>query len=200
MRLRILNPSNKERGVQVNVTSHSTGWGKELSPFFLPGGKTWTGDWAVNMENIWQYSKVYPIHYDELTDEPTPDWLIWAKNGWEKTRADRYPMGKGAVPKYSYWDGKKYFYLQAKEKLYLKMYWRAAKSTSAFKKLQELYEKCKTDDIDLVLVDFDAYDHHKLRLSLHDVVHHPGKKFGHGFVLALMLENLIDSTGKLKEL
>ena len=43
---------------------------------------------------------------------------------------------------------------------------------------------------DLVLRDFDAYDHHALVMTYADVVHCTSRKMGHAFVLAMMLAEI----------
>ena len=198
--LLVLNPSEEApRGaVEIDVTSRSETWSRGLSPFILPGGKTWTGDWAENVENLWQYSKVYQCHVDK-DKNPNEEWFQWSKEGWANTRAMRYPMGKGAIPLYSYWDGKKYGYLEAKEKLYTKMYFRSVKNTLEFEKLKTLYKDCKDNNVDLVLRDFDAYNHVNSHFTFQQVMKHTKRKFGHGFVLAFMLAGILDEKGNLKE-
>ena len=44
---------------------------------------------------------------------------------------------------------------------------------------------------DVVLIDFDAYDHRVLGYSWGDVMNDPDRKMGHGFVLAMMIEGVI---------
>ena len=58
------------------------------------------------MENAWQYSKVYKCFLNNQ-NEPTEKYFEWAKNGWNSAWANRYPMGKGAIPEYSFWNGEK---------------------------------------------------------------------------------------------
>ena len=47
----------------------------------------------------------------------------------------------------------------------------------------------------MVLRDFDAYNHVNLKLTPYEVMKHPTKKFGHGFVLMFMLLGLLDEKG-----
>jgi len=192
----ILNNSETapQGALDINVTSRSTTWSRGLSPFIIEGGKTWTGDTAKNVENLWQFTKVYACHADS-NNEPTEEFFTWMKRGWNSEYAHRYPMGRGAIPLYSYWNGKKYDYLDAKEKLYVKMYFRGVKDTEAYKKLEELYKECLKTNTTLVLRDFDAYNHIKLNMTAYDVLKHPTKKFGHGFVLMFMLLDLLDDRG-----
>jgi len=108
MKIYVLNFSENipENSVIINTTSRSDNWSRGLSPFVLHGGLTWNGIESFNVENAWQYSKVYP-EYADINNEPTEKYFQWAKNGWQKIRADRYPMGKGVKPLYTLWDNKK---------------------------------------------------------------------------------------------
>ena len=192
----VLNNSEKapENALDINVTSRSTTWSRGLSPFIIEGGKVWTGDYAKNVENLWQYSKVYACHVDD-NGEPNQEWYKWAKYGWNIKGGVRYPMGRNAIPLYSYWNKKKYDYLEAKEKLYVKMYYRSVKVTDAYKRLEELYKECLKQGIPLVMRDFDSYNHINLKMTPYDVLKNEKKKFGHGFVLLFMLLGLLDDKG-----
>jgi hypothetical protein len=72
-------------------------------------------------------------------------------------------MGRNRKPLYSYWDGQKLDYIEARKKIYIPLYSRGVIKTDAFKQLLELY---KTTDKDIYLVDFDGYNHKKLNMSL----------------------------------
>ena len=104
-------------------------------------------------------------------------------------------MGKGAVPLYSWWDGKKYSYIEARQEIYIPIYAAAVRDTVAFEKLKRLYETMCNEhlsvDDHLTLWDFDGYDHRKLGMTYEDVILCETRKMGHGFVLAMMLEGLI---------
>lgn len=183
-----------DNALDIDVTSRSNTWSRGLSPFIIEGGTVWTGDTAKNVENLWQYSKVYDCHVDN-NGEPNEEWLKWAKKGWNTKAGVRYPMGRDAKPLYSYWNGKKFNYLEAKEKLYVKMYYRSVKKTEAYKRLSDLYQECLKQDIPLVLRDFDSYNHIKLNITPYEVLKNEKKKFGHGFVLMFMLLDLLDERG-----
>jgi hypothetical protein len=193
------NEKAPNNALDIDVTSRSTTWSRGLSPFIIEGGTVWTGDYAKNVENLWQYSKVYECHVDS-NGEPNDEWFKWAKKGWNTKAGVRYPMGRDAKPLYSYWNGKKYDYLDAKEKLYVKMYYRSVVKTEAYKKLNDLYKECLNENIPLVMRDFDSYNHINLKLKPYEVLRNDKKKFGHGFVLMFMLMNLLDEKGNfLKE-
>lgn len=170
-------------GIVVNACSNTAvGWQKDLSPFLIgpcniPGGYT-----SLNMENAWQFSKVYKKHLDENGD-PSHDWWSWSTKGWSDSKAHRYPMGRGAVPEYSYWNGKKLGYIDARKHIYAPLYKAAVEKTEGYQHLKELY---KTSD-QLVIRDFDGYDYLKKGMTLTEVLNEPKKKMGHAFVLAMML-------------
>lgn len=176
------------KGIKVvDTTSNSKEW-SGLSPFILKAISQNTGR-CVIFENLWQYSKVYKQHDNGGT--PSPDWYVWRRQGFDNPRAQRYPMGKGAVPEYSWWqtwqDGKvvseKLDYVQARKKIYIPIYSREVVCTESFKNLQKVYH----EEPDLILLDYDAYDHKALGMTLKDVVNNPKRKCGHSFVLLSLL-------------
>jgi hypothetical protein len=172
-------------GVYINTTSKSpTQWTTELSPFYLGPCDLYGGYVAKNMENGWQFSKVYACHIDADGD-PTDDYFKWAEKGWSDSFAHRYPMGKGAIPQYSYWNGKHYSYIDARKHIYAPLYARAVAKTKAYAKLKELVDAGKS----VYLLDYDAYRHRELNMTLTDVLNYPKKKMGHAFVLMMLLTN-----------
>jgi len=154
-----------------------------FSPFLLGPCNLYDGYVARNMENAWQFSKVYPEHI--VGSEITEDYWTWAKNGWASTRAHRYPMGKGRIPLFSLWKDERLDYITARKTIYAPLYIQAVKDTQAFKNLKELYDT----GAEITLLDYDAYDHQKLGMSLTDVLNNTTKKMGHAFVLAMLLTN-----------
>lgn len=171
----------------VNATSRSQQW-KGLSPFYVGPVELYDGHKSINVENAWQFSKVYKQHVDE-DGNPTEEYWQWAKKGWADTWAHRYPMGKGAVPEYSYWDGEKLGYIDARKKIYVPLYASAVVKTDAFKKLKEVAELAKKEERDLVIKDFDAY--HKGDMTYDDVLNHEKMKMGHGFILGMLLDGFL---------
>ena len=167
----------------VNTTTSSKNFGKWLSPMFV-GPTVANGIKCKNVENAWQYSKVYYEHVDAYS-EPTKEYFEWRDNGYKKTYADRYPMGKGRVPLYTLWENRKLGYIDARKEVYIPLYATAVVQTPAFRKLEELYRKNQN----LILLDYDAYNHRDLHLSWEEVINDPKKKMGHAFILAMLLEN-----------
>ena len=72
----------------VITVSKSKNWSRGLSPFILGPCELWGGHVALNMENAWQFSKVYGRHVD-MHGDLNNSWLPWAKEGWEDSRAHR---------------------------------------------------------------------------------------------------------------
>jgi hypothetical protein len=177
-------PDEAPPELRINTTSRSHNWTQGLSPFFLGPVDLYGIYVAQNVENGWQYSKVYP-EYADASGNPTEDYWTWAVYGWNLKKAMRYPAGKGKKPLYSWWDGEKLPYVEARKKIYAPLYANAVEKTDAWKKLKELYEKHGQ----IWLWDFDSYDYIKLGMALKDVINCETRKCGHAFILAMMLQN-----------
>lgn len=179
--IRIIGPRDKRVPGAINTTSHSE-WTRDLSPFLLGPCAMYDGLESLNMENAWQFSKVYADQVD-IDHNPLPEWYKWRDKGIASKFAYRYPKGKGAIPLYSYWNGEKLSYIEARKLIYIPLYVNAVKNTHGYKYLKKLY----INGENIVLWDFDGYNHHKLNMSLDDVLHCTTRKMGHAFVLAMML-------------
>ena len=188
--IRVVGPSDPAdlQAQAINTTSRSVTWSRNLSPFLVGPIDLYSGHKAENLENAWQYSKVYPVHFDEDKDEVKQDYFDWAKMGWSNKRGVRYPMGK-RKPLFSLWEGQRLDYVTARKKIYAPLYSKAVEKTYAWRQLKQEYNKTGN----IVLWDFDSYDHNARGMSWNDVMNNDKDKMGHGFVLAMMLE------GKLKE-
>ncbi len=173
-------------GLCVNTTS-GIGQFRELSPFVL-GPIHEQGTLSENFENLWQYSKVYKKHTDE-SGFPSLEWWSWHYQGFSNKKAIRYPMGKGAIPEYSFWDGRKLGYVEARKQIYATIYGKYVSQTRAFRELSDLYGDLEKQGSNLVLLDYDAYDHRSLGMGLTDVINEPKRKMGHAFVLMMLLTN-----------
>ncbi|KKL75882.1 hypothetical protein LCGC14_2050430 [marine sediment metagenome] len=170
--------------VVVDTTSGTSKDFKELSPFVLHAPP------AKRFENLWQFSKVYRQHLG-VDGKPNADFYKWRAEGLVDTKPHRYPMGKGAKPEYTWWlkDGafQQLDYITARKLLYIPYYSRNVERTQSFINLFKLTIRCNLDQVDLVLLDYDAYDHRALGMTLKDVVNNPNKKCGHAFVLVSLL-------------
>lgn len=169
--------------VEINTTSRSSViWETTLSPFFLGPCVLYDGYVAENVENAWQYSKLYEDHVDEYL-EPTDAYWTWAKAGWAQSRAQRYPMGKGRVPVCSLWAGRRLTYVEARKQIYVPLYAEAVQRSPGWARLRSLHESERS----IALRDFDGYDHIVAGKSLTDVLNDPRQKMGHAFVLMMLL-------------
>ncbi len=161
-------------------------WESDLSPFVIGPCKLYQHDGAMleaaRFENAWQFAKLF-ASYADATNQPTPSYWEWAKAGWTNPKPIRFPMGRGARPLCSMWDGQRLNYIQARKKIYGPLYIEAIKNSAGYKKLVEV---CETYDL-VVLRDFDGYDHEKQSFSLSDVLNNPRKKAGHSFFLKMFL-------------
>ena len=192
----------------INCTSRSNDFGRELSPFLcgpveIPCVEPDNFHYSNNVENAWQYSKVYKGQTN-LNGNPSSSWWRWALDGWSKNRAVRYPMGKGVTPLYHYYKGKHLSKIEARRQMYIPWYAKAVTKTEAFKRLERMHNRSVLfDEGPLYLWDFDGYNYREQGLSYKEVIENPNRSLGHGFVIAMLLEDYIDEngqeTGKFKE-
>ena len=185
-----------DNALVINTCSSAKGsWSRGLSPFILGPCKLYAGLESANMENAWQFSKVYKQHIDSYNN-PTKEYFNWAKEGWRSYKAYRYPMGKGAIPEYSYWNGYKLGYIEARKRIYVPLYAEAVIKSTAYAILENFYKSNKY----IILKDHDGYDYHKDGMSLTDVLNNPNRKMGHAFVLAMLLTNdeALKQTGRIE--
>lgn len=175
-----------ENAVVVNTTSRSSNWSRGLSPFYLGPVELYNGFESVNVENAWQFSKVYE-YYTDPDGNPSALYFKWAEDGWKDSRAHRYPMGKGILPLYSWWGGEKLSYVDARKKIYIPLYSKAVKNSSAFEALKTLH----VINNDIYLQDFDAHNLVPGDIDYMTLVENPNIKVGHAYVLAMMLEGVI---------
>jgi len=194
--IRVIGPFDKHinnedgKNLILNVTSSSTTWMQQFSPFILGPVKLYGPYGAFNVENAWQYAKVYKCHADE-NKNPTDEYWKWAYKGWAEKRAVRYPMGKGAIPLYALWDNKHLGYIDARKEIYIPIYKDAVYNSGYFESLVFYVQDALRDGQDVVFWDYDGFDHVKHNLSLKEVIEYPKRKLGHAFVLALMVEEAL---------
>jgi hypothetical protein len=92
-------------------------------------------------------------------------------------------MGKGAKPACCLWEGERLGYIDARLKVYWSLYQNAVVQTRGFERLCRLAETVG----EVVLFDFDGYDHEARGMSLQDVMLNPSRPMGHAFVLKALL-------------
>lgn len=162
----------------IDVTSRSTTWTRAFSPFLLGPVALPTGEVARNVENLWQYSKVYPEHVD-ANGEPTQTWHAWRAKGYAREQADRYPAGRDRRPLYFWLGGRRLSYIQARFEIYVPAYRDALIRAGIVQQLAA--EVSQEPHVDLLY--FDGYDHVAEGRTLGAVLMDPNRKAGHGFVL-----------------
>lgn len=176
---------------EVNTTSR--GSFKDLSPFYLGpitllASEGYPAQHCLKMENLWQYSKVYPCHVNEA-GFPTDEYFVWRHNGFNKDRVQRYPMGKGAKPLYSWWHGEHLDYITARKKIYIPVYRNLVLRTESYRKLYNW----ALQGYDIALRDFDGYDHVSQNMTLQDVIDNPKRPMGHAFIIYGLLTGGLDN-------
>jgi hypothetical protein len=172
-----------EGAIILDVSSASGDWGCNLSPFILGPVQLYGDHMSMTVENAWQYTKLFAIHTDEK-DEPTEEYWKWAKAGWESKRANRFPMGRGAKPLCSLWDGKQLSYIDARLQIYCPLYYKTVLASPAWTSLKELYKYAKSHDQQLVLVDHDS---RPIRRPLIDIAKDDSRPMPHTLILVGML-------------
>jgi len=187
--------------IAVNATSRSKEpWSVALSPFFLGPCDLYNKKTALNLENAWQYAKVYPSQAKtpqtdaslppEKQPPPGDAYFAWAETGWKNSKPQRFPMGRGAIPMYSYWDGRQLGYIEARHQIYCKLYAALVEKTDAYQRLKNLYEKAKKEGKVLTIFDFDGHNSlEQFNGDYEKIFYNHKMKMGHGFVLAMMLTN-----------
>lgn len=188
MRVTVVSPNMAPRhprpGQRVlNTTSHNKELGTLFSPFYLGPVNLYGGQISQNMENAWQYAKVYASMLEQ-DGTVGAKYFAWAREGWKNKIAVRYPIRKGAKPLFSLWEGKQLSYVEARKAIYLPLYRDAVVKSGGYQKLVDLGNSCE----ELVLVDFDGYDHREMGMTYADVLNNERRPMGHAFVLAMMLE------------
>jgi hypothetical protein len=164
---------------------------RDLSPFFLGPCVLSDGRTAKNVENAWQFSKVYAAHAD-ADGEPTDEWYGWARAGMGDNKAHRFPMGRGAKPLYAY-GGRtagddddravRWGYVESRYRIYAPLYAEAVVGTEGYARVERLLREHGK----VTLLDFDGWDNEKVGLALTEVFYYPWRKMGHAFVLAMLL-------------
>ena len=171
-----------------------------LSPFYLGPVECYDGLVSQTFERAWQCAKVYPwtlgtdgnpnARYFAWRDE------MWAMKGFGDKISIRFPVGKKNVGKclYAWWKVggafQKLGYVDGRKHIYLPLYAKAVVKTEAYRRLVELRDSGKN----LMLIDFDGYNihHPRYNFTYNDAIYCNLLKMGHGSVLAMLLEGLLN--------
>lgn len=189
---------------------------KDFSPMFLGP----TRDGCLIFENWWQYNKVYPdIDHINSKQEITHNFFEFRKKGYSLTKGHRHPPeinsgdymknSKGEyiyvngkrktkyyTPIFSYDNGNRYTYIQARKKMYVPEYAYLVKKTNSFQILKKMVDNGKSVQI----LDYDGPEDTEegsslksriiTRKLLKEKIEDPTAPFGHGYVLAGLLAGI----------
>ena len=158
----------------VNSTSQSAcAWSRALSPFHLGPVTVRLREEeppvrAENVENGWQYSKVYQDQTlgEDAGRAPSPAHAAWALAGFANPQAVRFPRGRGARPLYSYHRGRQLPYAAARlyidVPLYVGALFGTPRGRAAFCRLRAEHAAARAGGRQLAIFDFDGYDPRRL--------------------------------------
>lgn len=180
----------------INVTSSSKDGGSVLSPFFLGEVVNINGK-AKNVENAWQFSKVYKKHLNP-DNSIKREYFEWREKGFSDSFAHRYPMGKGAIPEFSLLGNERLDYQEAKDRMYTKMYVKALKeSTQAKQFLKNIIQDAMNNGHNIAFKDYDVNLKTWKTHSLEDIIFSK-LKCGHGYLVAHLSRNYVKNFLKNK--
>jgi hypothetical protein len=142
----------------IGVCSGSPGIFKELSPMKLGPIKHDEAGLpaAKNLENLWQYSKVFSGDVD-AKGNILPSWFARRKQGFSDPKPHRRAkkLSPGEKTLYSYWKGEKLDYMEARRKIYCPLYAEYVVKTAAWTKLKEIMN----DGYNIQILGYDGYDY-----------------------------------------
>jgi hypothetical protein len=193
-RLRVIPAVRKKlqsnpNGVYINCTTSGRKEGSHLlSPFRLGPCHLYGDITSKNMENAWQYSKVFKP-FVGTDGKPTAEYFKWAQLGWSSWKAKRHPTGDGTKSVFHWWDGQRLDKIEARKRIYVPLYVKQVVKERNFQFLKSIWEEDIKPDAEstLYLMDYDAYEYGTMSLS--EVLNNPAESMGHGFVLAMLLTN-----------
>ena len=184
----------------VDVTSRNKNFEfiKQISPMYV--GPVFTGEGydAKIFELFWQCSKVYPCH--EFFGEPNEDYFAWRKKmfAMANCRKDimRHPykeLGYKAsdcefavkynIETHSY---DKLNYIEARKQLYVAEFAKLIAYSKTMAYLQSLVDNGNK----LALLNFDTTNFGD-DVDIQKVLNDPNTKFGHGYVIKMLLDKTI---------
>lgn len=163
-------------------------------------------EYALNIEDGWQCSKVWPFHFvdGDKNDDWLENWCEWSRRGRFSGLAKRHRTPKSTgkkqetdeinpnKPLFSYYQGKRMSYGEARKVMYCRWYAQLAVETDAFKDLYARYQSGEK----MVLLDYDGLDRNNADQNvdltpekLRELIEDDSRPFGHGLVLACLLLN-----------
>jgi hypothetical protein len=158
-----------------NANVCSNGKFRVLSPMLI-GPVEWMGYRATNIENLWQFSKVYE---DELyNNEIKASYYARRDAGFENPKGIRRPK-KGKVA-FCYIGGERLNYEQSRNKVYIPMYCKYVEGNLGLQALKEVLQKTNVQ-----ILGFDGRKFDDLQVELRNLM----KPFGHELIVCGLLKN-----------
>ncbi len=174
--------------IVIDCTSNSQSFAKWLSPFYVGPCELYDGYIAHSVENGYQFSKLYFQHAD-TNGYPTNAYFEWAIKGWNTKHPIKFPMGAWNKPLHYWWNGRILNRVEAKRLIFAHLYKEAVVKISEYKELQDIYYANK--DKNIILLDYEGFDHRFLDLSYDQVLDHPDFSIGQCFILCMLLEGFL---------
>ena len=182
---------HREGYKNINVGPGSRGEFRQLMtcnlgpiPLKFKGDKT-SAD-VKNVENIWQFSKVFAQDIG-LNDKPTSDWFAARLKGWADPKGYQRAKKKqvaGVKPVFFFWGREdKLEFLEARKRIFCRVYAMLASQTAAYRTLVELIQK----GTNVQILGLEGYDYIQEQRSLNQCLLDPDRGFGPAFVLAGLL-------------
>jgi len=156
---------------------------------------------ALNIENAWQFSKVWSADVEPFGDPNgtiKPEWFEFRDSGWADAKAHRWPRGKAAAlatatataanpnpnrPLFVLFEGRRMSYEDARKVMYIPWYAELVRKTAAYRELEALV----AGGTNVQIIGYDGRDFKSERLSIADCLADATKPFGHELILAAML-------------
>lgn len=187
----------------INVCSGGTEPYKRLSPMLLGpvhfSERDKTGAVrpyvAQNVENLWQFAKVWDedvVPHGDPLGRIKESWFALRDAGWADTKAHRRPRGKvnragpnRNVPLFSYWNGQRYPYGEARLRIYIPYYVQLVEQTEAYAQLKALI----ATGTNVQIVGYDGRDVTSDGVTLREALDDHTRPFGHELVLMALLRD-----------
>lgn len=171
----------------IDVSSRGP-YAQLLSPFCLRPQPTLDGVQFQNVENLWQFSKVYPCHVDR-DQNVTEQWFDWREQGATLPQAQRFPLGRGKKPLYSLamdtkGDWYELDYMQARQWIYIPAFTHSLDQTT----VSQLFAE-KLTDHPVAIYDYDSYNLDAHGLTVEEAIQNISRPLSH----AVLLKKQIDS-------
>ena len=152
---------------------------------------------CVRFENFWQSLKVYTFELD-ADNEITKEYFIRRRKNFSDSKGHRRVFPKkvleqrNAKVEFSYFDGIRYNYINARKKIYCPMYAEMVQKTRYFKSLKERMENGEN----LLIIGFDGFSFDPKTDDVYQHLNDPTKPFGHEAVICCLLHGITpwDST------